>query len=76
MTLEGRLSRALHARAKRGPVTVDDARDALARLGIRNEEQTIRKVLNRPNWRPVGWRTTKKASRHGRPIRVWIPVQA
>lgn len=74
-TLEGKLSRKLRYAARTRPVTIDDAAEFLAELGAKPSRYTIRKVLSRPKWRPVGWITTEKASRHGRPVRGWKPVR-
>lgn len=74
VTVETKLDRGLKARARRRAVTIDDAVDILKTLKRRANFKTIRRVLRKPNWTPVSWHRTKKASRHGRPIRGWKPV--
>lgn len=65
------LRRRLLRKAQNTPVTVDDAADILQSLGERPKFNTIRSVLRTPDFRPVGWTTTTKPSRHGRPVRKW-----
>lgn len=73
VSLEQRLDRKLKTRAKSRPVTIDDATEILGELGSK-AKRSIRTVLRRPDWTPVSWHRTKKASRHGRPIRGWKPA--
>lgn len=70
-TIESKLRRGLKRRAAKGPVTVDDARELLTRMGEKPTFTNIRRVLRRPLFRPSGWMITDKPSRHGRPIRRW-----
>lgn len=67
-----RLSRALRYRVrKQGTITIDDATELLEKLTGKTDLHTIRQVLRKPTYRPVGYKKTAKPSRHGRPVRSW-----
>lgn len=75
-TVTGNLSRALRRISSKRPVTIDDATEFLERTSGKADVDVIRSVLRRPKWRPVAWIKTNKASRHGRPVRGWKPVDS
>lgn len=70
-SIETRLRRRMTALGAKRTITIDDASEAMKRMGQKPKLSVIRSVLAKPRFYPIGWKRTAKASRHGRPIRLW-----
>lgn len=70
-SIETRLRRRMTSLGAKRTVTIDDASEAMKQMGHKPKLSVIRAVLSKPRFYPIGWKRTTKASRHGRPVRLW-----